>query len=105
MRLSMQPLPLLTEAQVKLAGPVQPAGKALNPVVTDTFVACSPSSVVNVTLSVVADPMPALMDPGEGVATTLSLVGVDTAAFPFEVTLTLPAANIARLAPTIKRFR
>jgi len=82
----MQPLPLLTEAQVKLAGPVQPAGKALNPCVTVTFVACSPSSVVNVTFSVVVDPTATLTEPVEGVATTLSFVGFDTTAFPLEVT-------------------
>ena len=73
----MQPLPVLTEAQVKVAGPVHPAGKALNPEVMDRPVAVSPSSVVNVTLNVALDPTATLTVPvGEAVATTLSFVFV-----------------------------
>jgi len=73
----MQPLPVLTEAQVKLAGPVQPAGKALNPEVMDRLVAVSPSSVVNVTLNVALEPTATLTVPvGEDVATIVSFVFV-----------------------------
>jgi hypothetical protein len=76
-RLTMQPLPVLTEAQVNVAGPVQPAGKALNPEVMDRLVAVSPSSVVNVTLNVALEPTATLTVPvGEGVATMLSFVFV-----------------------------
>src|SRR5277367_5601479 len=71
----MQPLPVLTEAQVKLVGPLQPAGKALNPLVTDRFVAVLPSSVVKVTLKAVVDPTTTLMAlVVEEVATILSFV-------------------------------
>ena len=71
----MQPLPVLTEAQVKVAGPVQPAGKALNPDVIERFVAVLPSSVVNVTLNVALDPTTTLtVLVVDDVATMLSLV-------------------------------
>ena len=71
----MQPLPVLTEAQVKVAGPLQPAGKVLNPEVMDRPVAVSPSSVVNVTLNVALDPTATLTVPvGEAVATILLFV-------------------------------
>ena len=73
----MQPLPVLTEAQVKLVGPVQPAGKAPKPVVMERFVAVSPSLVVNVTLSAVLEPTATFRAPvSEGVATMLSFVRV-----------------------------
>jgi len=79
----MQPLPVLTEAQAKLAGPLQPAGKALNPEVIDRFVAVLPSSVVNVTLNPALCPTATLMGPvGEGVATMLSFVVADAGGFP-----------------------
>jgi hypothetical protein len=73
----MQPLPVLIEAQVKVVGPVQPEGKALNPEVMDSPVAVSPSSVVKVTLNVALDPTATLTLPaGEAVATMLSFVFV-----------------------------
>jgi hypothetical protein len=79
----MQPLPVLTEAQAKLAGPLQPAGKALNPEVIDRFVAVLPSSVVNVTLNAALCPTATLMAPvGDGVATIVSFVAADAAGFP-----------------------
>jgi hypothetical protein len=80
MRLSMQPLPVLTEAQVRLEGPLQPAGKVPNPAVIDRFVAVAPSSVVNVKLNAAPDPTTTSMAPlGEGVATILLFVGIDGA--------------------------
>jgi hypothetical protein len=52
----MQPLPELTEAQLKLAGPVHPAGKGDKPPVTDRPVAAVPSFVVKVTLTAALEP-------------------------------------------------
>jgi hypothetical protein len=73
--LSRQPLPVLTEAQVKLAGPLHPAGKGLKPAVTDRFVACRPSSVVNVMPTELEPPVTTAIWPaGEGVAMTLSML-------------------------------
>ncbi|MDP9082551.1 MAG: hypothetical protein M3N50_02120 [Pseudomonadota bacterium] len=96
----MQPLPVLTEAQLKLAGPVQPAGKVLNPVVIDKFVADLPSSVVNVTLNAALEPTTTLMAlVVEEVATMLSFVGVAEEDPPPP-----HAANVARLAKTAQRF-
>jgi hypothetical protein len=98
----MQPLPVLTEAQVKLVGPVQPAGKVPNPVVIDRFVAVLPSSVVNVTLNAVLDPTTTLMGlVVDEVATMLSFVvfgGGEEDPPP------LHAANSARLTRTVQRF-
>lgn len=72
--MSTQPLPVLTEEQLNVAGPVQPAGKALNPVI-DKAVAGRPSSVVNVTATVICPPTTTAIGPaGEGVATTLLLL-------------------------------
>jgi hypothetical protein len=74
----MQPLPVLTEAQVKLVGPVQPAGKVPSPEVIDRFVAVAPSLVVNVTVVAVLDPTTALMVLAvDGVATTVSFVPLE----------------------------
>jgi hypothetical protein len=98
----MQPLPVLTEAQVKLVGPVQPAGKVANPVVIDRFVAVLPSSVVNVTLNGVLDPTTTLMVlVVEEVATMLSLVvgGEDDPPPPPP-----HAVNVARHAKTAQCF-
>ena len=68
---------MLTVAQAKLVGPVQPAGNVLNPVVIDRFVAVLPSSVVNVTLNVALDPTTTLIGPiVDGVATILLFVVV-----------------------------
>src|SRR4029077_10290848 len=101
----MQPLPVLTEAQVKLVGPVQPAGKVPNPVVIDRFVAVLPSSVVNVTLNAVLDPTTTLMAlVVEEVATMLSFVGVG-GGVEEEDPPPPHAANVARLATTAKRVR
>jgi hypothetical protein len=80
----MQPLPVLTEAQVKLVGPLQPAGKALNPVVIDRFVAVLPSSVVNATLNAVLDPTATLMALVVEVATMLLFVRADAGGLPEE---------------------
>jgi hypothetical protein len=82
----MQPLPVLTEAQVKLCGPLQPAGRALNPVVIDRFVAAAPSSVVNVTLNALLDPTTTLMALAVAVATMLLFIGADAAGIPEEDT-------------------
>jgi hypothetical protein len=49
-------LPELTEAQLKLAGPVHPAGNGDNPPVTERLVAAVPSFVVNVTLTAALPP-------------------------------------------------
>jgi hypothetical protein len=84
----MQPLPVLTEAQVKVVGPLQPAGKALNPVVIDRFVAVAPSSVLNVTLNEVLDPTTTLMALVVEVATTLLFVRADAGGLPEEDTST-----------------
>jgi hypothetical protein len=98
----MQPLPVLTEAQVKLVGPLQPAGKALDPLVIARFVAGIPSSVVNVILTVVLDPTTTLKLVVE-VATTLLFEvrrppgGLDTIGLD---TTGPHAANISRLATT-----
>jgi len=71
----MQPLPVLTEAHVKLVGPVQPAGRALNPDVIDRLVAALPSLVVKVTLNVALAPTTTFtVLVVEDVATMLSLV-------------------------------
>jgi hypothetical protein len=87
----MQPLPVLTEAQVKLCGPLQPAGSALNPVVIVRFVAVLPSSVVNVTLYALLDPTTTLMALAVEVATMLLFVRADAAGIPEEdTTLELP---------------
>ena len=65
---------MLTEGQVKLAGPVQPAGKVPSPVI-DRFVAGRPSSVVNVMLTALVPPVTTAIWPaGEGVATMLLLL-------------------------------
>ncbi len=99
----MQPLPVLTEAQVKVVGPLQSAGKVLDPLVIARFVAGIPSSVVNVILTVVLDPTTTLKLVVE-VATTLLFEtrgppGLDT------TDATGPhAANISRLATTIQRL-
>ena len=96
---------MLTEAQVKLAGPLQPAGKALNPAVIDRFVAVAPSSVVNVTLSAAPDPTTTSMAPfGEGVATILLFVGVDEVGNWEEDTPYPQAAKIAKLAAAAQRL-
>jgi hypothetical protein len=84
----MQPLPVLTEAQVKLCGPLQPAGRTLNPVVIDRFVAVAPSSVLNVTLNEVLDPTTTLMALVVEVATMLLFVRADAGGPPEEETLT-----------------
>jgi len=73
----MQPLPTLTEAQVKVAGPVQPAGRSPNPEVIEKLVAVPPSSVVNATLSEVLDPMATLNPFDRGVVTTESFGRLD----------------------------
>jgi hypothetical protein len=100
----MQPLPVLTEAQVKLAGPVQPAGKALNPEVIDKFVAVLPSLVVNVTVNVCFDPTVTLTVPvGEGVATIVLFVVVGARAPP-PPPPPPHAAKIVRLATTVQRL-
>ena len=102
-RLAMQPLPVLTEAQARLVGPVHPAGKALNPDVIEKFVAVLPSLVVNVTLNAWLFPTATLMTPaGEGVATIVLFVPIGTGVPP-------PpppphAAMIARLATTAQRL-
>jgi hypothetical protein len=67
---SIQPLPELTEAQLKLAGPVHPAGKGDKPLVTDSPVAAVPSFVVNVTLTAALAPTATCVFP-EVPATTL----------------------------------
>jgi hypothetical protein len=98
----MQPLPVLTEAQVKVVGPLQPSGKALDPLMIARFLAGIPSSVVNVILTVVLDPTITLNLAVE-VATTLlfetsrlsgasDAIGSDTVG--------AHAANIPRLAST-----
>jgi hypothetical protein len=103
-----QPLPVLTEAQVKLVGPVQPAGKALKPEVIDKFVAVLPSLVVNVTLIAWLFPTGTLMTPvGEGVATialfvVVGVVGVVGAGDP--PSPPPHAVKIARLATTVQRL-
>jgi hypothetical protein len=102
--MTMQPLPVLTEAQAKLLGPVQPAGKVLNPDVIDKFVAVLPSLVVNVTVNAWLDPTATLMGPaGEGVATMVLFVPTGT-----EIPPPPPppphAAKIARLATTVQRL-
>ena len=104
----MQPLPVLTEAQVKAVGPVQPAGKALNPVVIDRLVAVFPSLVVKVTLNVALDPTTTLMAlVVDEVATMLSFVVV--VVIGAEEDPPPPhAAKIARLvtmAPRLSNFR
>jgi hypothetical protein len=109
----MQPPPVLTEAQVKVAGPVQPAGRVVNPVEMDRLVAVSPSSVVNVTLNAVLDPTATPRVPVvEGVATTLSFVrvgggGVVTTGGGGVGDDSSPphAAKIARLATRAQRLR
>jgi hypothetical protein len=103
----MQPLPVLTEAQVKLVGPVQPAGKALNPVVIDRFVAVLPSLVVNVTLKVVLDPIATLMAPVvDGVATILlsSAAGGGGADPPPPPPHAAKAAILATMAQRLSNF-
>jgi hypothetical protein len=100
----MQPLPVLTEAQARLVGPVQPAGKALNPDVIEKFVAVLPSLVVNVTLNAGLCPTVTLMGPaGEGVATMVLFVPTGT-----EIPPPPPppphAAKIARLPTTVQRL-
>jgi hypothetical protein len=106
--LTTQPLPVLTEAQVKLVGPVQPAGKALKPEVIDKFVAVLPSLVVNVTLIAWLCPTGTLMTPvGEGVATivlfvVVGVVGVVGAGDP--PSPPPHAVKIARLATTVQRL-
>jgi hypothetical protein len=108
--LTTQPLPVLTEAQVKLVGPVQPAGKALKPEVIDKFVAVLPSLVVNVTLTAWLCPTGTLMTPvGEGVATivlfvVVGVVGVVGAGDPPPPPPPPHAAKIARLATTVQRL-
>ncbi len=74
--MSTQPLPVLTEAHVKLVGPVHPAGNELKPEEIDRLVAVLPSLVVKVMLYGVLEPaitwMSLVLD---GVATmVLSLV-------------------------------
>jgi hypothetical protein len=84
----MQPLPVLTAAQVKLVGPVQPAGRSLNPAVIDRFVAVAPSSVVKVTLNAALDPMVTLRLPfADGVATTESFVRLNVLPEVYELEL------------------
>lgn len=97
----MQPLPVLTEAQLKLVEPLQPDGKALNPVVIDRLVAALPSLVVNVTLNELLDPTMTLMALlVDEVATILSFVVVAGA----EEELAPPhAASIARFAAMAQR--
>ena len=68
--MSIQPLPVLTEAQLKLAGPDHPAGKGDKPPVTDRPVAAVPSLVVNVTLTAELDPTATCVAP-DVLATTL----------------------------------
>jgi hypothetical protein len=96
-KLATQPLPVLTEAQVKVAGPVHPAGREPK-LVTDRFVAVLPSLVVKVTLSVELDPTTTLTVPvADGVATTVLSVVMGGA----DPTPPLPqAADAARLATT-----
>ena len=69
--MSWQPLPVLAEAQVNVAGPLQPAGRGLRPPVMDKFVPGLPSLLLNVTVNVwLPDPTTALIVPlGEGVPT------------------------------------
>jgi hypothetical protein len=104
--MTMQPLPVLTEAQAKLLGPVQPAGKVLNPDVIDKFVAVLPSLVVNVTVNAWLDPTATLMGPaGEGVATMVLFVPTGTEIPPPPPPPPPPhAAKIARLATTVQRL-
>jgi hypothetical protein len=95
----MQPLPVLTDAQLKLVTPLQPAGKVLNPDVIARFVAVLPSSVVNVTLNVALDPTATLMGlVVDGVATILSFVVVGPEDPPPP-----QAAKVARLASMVQR--
>jgi hypothetical protein len=69
---------MLTEAQVKVLGPVQWDGRSVNPEVMDRFVAVAPSLVVKVTLNVVLDPMATIRVPfADGVATMESFEVVD----------------------------
>jgi hypothetical protein len=101
----MQPLPLLTEAQARLVGPVQPAGKALNPDVIEKFVAVLPSLVVNVTLNTWLCPTATLMTPaGEGVATIVLFVPTGGEIPPPPPPPPPHAAKIARLATTVQRL-
>jgi hypothetical protein len=102
----MQPLPVLTEAQVRLVGPVQPAGKALNPDVIEKLVAVLPSLVVNVTLNAWLCPTATLIGPvGEGVATIVLFVPTGTEIPPPPPPPPPPhAAKIARLATTVQRL-
>jgi len=101
----MQPLPVLTEAQARLVGPVQPAGKVLNPDVIEKFVAVLPSLVVNVTVNVCFDPTVTLTVPvGEGVATIVLFVPVG-GEIPPPPPPPPHAERIARLATTVQRLR
>jgi hypothetical protein len=95
----MQPLPMLTMAQVKLLGPLQPAGNAFNPALIDKFVAMPPSSVMNVTVYLVLNPTATLSaSVVEGMATMLSLLGIEASA-NLELTTSWPqAANNAKVA-------
>jgi len=99
----MQPLPVLTEAQARLVGPVQPAGKVLNPDVIEKFEAVLPSLVVNVTLNAWLCPTATSMGPvGEGVATMVLFVPIGG-----EIPPPPPpphAAKIVRLATTVERL-
>lgn len=100
----MQPLPVLTEAQVNVVGPVQPAGSALKPVVIDRFVAVLPSLVVNVTLNEALDPTTtstALVV--DDVATMLSLV-VAGAEDPPPPPHADKAATLATMAQRLSNF-
>jgi hypothetical protein len=74
-RASWQLPAVLTLAQVKLLDVLlQPAGKELNPEVTDKAVAGLPSSVANETVSDVLLPVMTASEVGFGAPTTLSLV-------------------------------
>lgn len=75
-RFSTQPLPVLTDAQVKLLGPLQPAGSAALPVTPNPVIAF-PSLEANVMLIVREAPTATDTTPAtEAVATTKSLVPV-----------------------------
>jgi len=104
----MQPLPVLTEEQEKLVGPVQPDGKEDNPEVIERLDADFPSSVVNVTLKLVLEPTSTLMSlVVEGVATILLLLVVTGTGGAADDPPPPPphAVRIATLPATLHDFR
>ena len=76
MRFKTQPLPVLTVAQLKVAGPLQPAGNADNPEVMESKVIGCASLEVNDRLNALLPPLTTDTVPAaEGVTSMTSLAG------------------------------